>query len=63
MSRRGRVVAALALGATLVACAPPRAPRPPETAEFMFPTAKAGELKLSKSVISERVTIASNGPS
>ena len=44
MSRRGRVLAALALAATVAACAPPRAPRPPETAEFMFPTAKAGEL-------------------
>ena len=44
MSRRGRLFLALVLAGPLAACTRPQAPRPPETADFMFPTAKAGEL-------------------
>ena len=44
MSRRGGLLLALLLAGPLAACARPQAPRPPETADFMFPTARAGEL-------------------
>ncbi len=44
MSRGGRLLLALAVAGPLASCARPQAPRPPETADFMFPTAGPGEL-------------------
>ena len=44
MSRRGRLLLALVAAAPLAGCAHPQAPRPPETADFVFPKAQPGEL-------------------